>query len=126
RKPSILLKGHSRLRGASYNIVNFLFKYHSTKSLPIAMVLIQFDTEFQWRRFLQLYDPADATVKELSECKRYFMSGMEQMMNLLLLDLKKLDDDELGRFLLLKLMEQFRNYWKEEEENEERKIALGK
>jgi hypothetical protein len=88
------------------------------------MIIIQFDIEFQWRRFIQLYEPNDATVKELSECKRYFIAGMDQMMSLLLLDLKKLDDEELSKLILHKLLEQFKNYWKEEDENDKRKRGL--
>ncbi|HWY35812.1 MAG TPA: hypothetical protein VNX68_14310 [Nitrosopumilaceae archaeon] len=85
------------------------------------MIKIQFDLEFQWRRFIQNYEPNDATVKELAECKRYFYSGMDQMLYLIVHDLAKLEDEEMKKYIIAKLMKQSTDFWKREEGIHEKK-----
>jgi len=85
------------------------------------MVRIQFDYEFQWRRFLQNYEPNEATVKELAEGKIYFYAGMDQMLYLLLLDLDKIEDKEIKKLIIGKLLKQSSDFWKEQDEIDQKK-----
>ena len=80
-------------------------------------MMIQFDIYFQWRRFLQNYEVVGYTEEQLSEYKRCFMAGSQQMFFLMNIDFKKLNErDKLS--ILKKLNNQFGEYWEQEFEKQ--------